>query len=172
MDIEDTDFTWIEDFHNREKEYDKFYKAVPQQVTGYLLFIDRKGEVKKFEALRINLANNGVLLRDILLKLIARGKQKKKYIYQGLLKYNITIAPENIEKLVTGKIADNEYLTYTQDIEDIKFNDTIEMFQNLNNVVLLFREKSLNLISLNKTKRNYREGFSKTRKIPTKTKHT
>ena len=172
MDIEDDNFDWIEEFNRREKDYDKFYKTLTSDVLVYLLFIDRSGEVNKFEALHIKLDNNGILTRDSLLKLVEKGKQNKKYNFQGMLKYNITIDPENVEKLLKDRISGDEYLTYTKNIEDTKFNDTIEMFQNLNNVILLFREKLINIVPMNKTKRNYKGCLSKTRKIPTKHKHT
>ena len=86
-------------------------------------------EVNKFEALHIKLDNNGILTRDSLLKLVEKGKQNKKYNFQGMLKYNITNDPENVEKLLKDRISGDEYLTYTKNIEDTKFNDTIEMFQ-------------------------------------------
>ena len=120
--------------------------------------------MNKFEALHIKLDNNGILTRDSLLKLVEKGKQNKKYNFQGMLKYNITIDPENVEKLLKDRISGDEYLTYTKNIEDTKFNDTIEMFQNLNNLILLFREKLINIVPMIKQNEIIKDVYRKLEK--------
>ena len=172
MDMEDNSFDWIEEYKKRENEYDKFYKSKQKKLAVYLFFIDKGSNINNIEALCIHLNDKGILSKDKLLRLIERGKQGKKYIFQKLLKYNVTVSPEEIDKLILDKIPSDEYFSHSTSIEDVYINDTIEKFHSLNNVILLFREKLRNYSSLNKTKRNRKNVFSKTRKIPTKNKHT
>lgn len=169
--IEIQDYLWIDNFNKREKEYNKYYKNKQKKIIVYFLFIDKTDTVEYFLAKKIPL-DNGILSRDKLVSLINNHKNRKKHIFYKLLKYNVTIDPENIDKLVQQKIDNSEFLTEEKSIQDIIVKDTIEMLQSTNAIFLIYKEKKpINCIS-NKTRRHHKKNISKTRKMPTNSKNT
>jgi len=164
-------YLWIDNFNKREKEYDKYYKSKPKKIILYFLFIDKTDNVEYFLSKQI-LLDNGILTKNKLVSLINNHKNKKKYVFYKLLKYNVTVNPENINKLFNKNIDKNEFLTEEKGVHDIIVNDTIEMLHSANAVFLIYKEKKQINFTSNKTRRHYKKNISKTRKMPTNIKHT
>ena len=167
----------IDNYDRIEKYYDIFYKNVVETVKVYYIYIE-EGEITSVKK-DILILNNGVLEKDLLRLLIEqKSKDKmlnKKYDLLSILKFNIDIEQEDIEKLLDDKhlinkvdILNNRYfqiLDNTLDIKFnkiIKFNDTIDLFQDVNSLYFLFKEKKIKIIK--KTLKNkYKKSKAKTR---------
>ena len=165
------EYSWIDNFNKREKEYDKYYKSTPEKITLFFLFIDKNNNVEYFLAKKIFL-DNGVLTKNNIISLINSHKDKKKYFFYKLLKYNLTIDPENIDKLNKKTIDHQDFLTSEKGIQDIIVKDTIEMLHSINAIFLIYKEKKDLHKTANKTRRHHRNIICKRRKMPTNNKHT
>ena len=73
-----------------------------------------------------------------------------------ILKYNFDLAPQDVEHFLSSTNIPS-YLSVIKNIDAIPLNKTIEMFQDLNDILILFYEKPESN-SKNGTKRVY---FSK-----------
>ena len=168
---ESEDYLWIDNFNKREREYDKYYKNKPKNIVLYFLFIDKTDTVEYYLSKQI-LLDNGILSKNKLVSLINNNKSKKKYVFDKILKYNVTVNPENIDKLVKKTIDKKEFLTEEKGIQDIIVKDTIEMLQSANALFLIYKEKKTGTNACNKTRRHYKKITCKTRKMPTNSKNT
>jgi hypothetical protein len=76
----------------------------------------------------------------------------KKYRLISMIKWNITIEPDEIsDYLRNNKSLD--YITNIRNLDTITFDDSINLFQNMNSLYLVFHEK-WKLLE-NKTKKIY-----------------
>lgn len=66
---------------------------------------------------------------------------KKRYTLLSLLKYNITLEPLDITHFLKNTNS-YTYLNSIKNIDAIHFEKTINMFQDLNELVMIFYEKS------------------------------
>jgi hypothetical protein len=70
-----------------------------------------------------------------------------------ILKYNFDLAPPDVEHFLSSTNTPS-YLSVIKNIDAIPLNKTIEMFQDLNDILILFYEKPESK-SKNGTKRVY-----------------
>jgi hypothetical protein len=88
---------------------------------------------------------------------------ERRYSLLSILKYNITLEPDEIKNFIYSNEQANEYnfLKPVNNIDAISFEKTINMFQDLNELVFVYYEKlkeskeSNKLNSNNSTKRIY-----------------
>ena len=164
----DLDDAWIEDFKNIEKKYDKYYKSIPRKITCYIIFINKEKEVSHLLANTELLDDNGFFSKERLIALINKYKKNKQYKFSKLLKYNITVDPIDISTINNGL-----YMTHINTIQNIKYNETIQMLQSINSLFVLYQETEYFCHDKSKkTKRRSRKHINKTRKMPCKLKHT
>lgn len=167
---EELDYSWIEAYKKIERKYDKFYQSSPRKITVYNIFVNKAKEVEKSIPTKLILDSNSVIDKNSLLSVIEKNKNNKKYSLQKILKYNITLEPQDIQNLTLNKIDISEYLYKINNIEHIKFLNTIEMFQDLNSLFLIYSERSKKSpVNTNKTRKKKnilcKELRSKTHKI-------
>ena len=170
---EEIDYSWIDNYNNIEKKYDKFYKTEPTKIRVFSIFLDKNIEAVSVLSEKVLLDEKCILKKNNLLKIIEKNKQNKKYSLYKMFKYNIIIDPLNINKIITDKINDSEYMNKVDTISDIKFYNTIKMFHTINSLFLVFNERVCKSnTQLNKTKRSYKNKRYKTQKLPSRNKHT
>ena len=69
----------------------------------------------------------------------------KKYSLLSILKFNITLKPQEIKNfLKSNNLIDflDDFLTPIKNIDAITFEKTINMFQDLNDILFIFYEKT------------------------------
>ena len=98
-----------------------------------------------------------------------RNDENIKYKLLSLFSYNITLDPAEIIDYINNK--ENNYLSMHKRIENIMFNDTIKMFQDLNSIFLIFYEIPIKLNNNNNTKKVYIHPSTTNRKTHRKTHH-
>ena len=147
----DLDCSWINNFDNTQGSYLKFYKEIPQKIKVYIFYVNKENIVDCKKKIKIKLNKEGILKKEILSMIIQKTK-KSLYILKNILKYNFTTDPENINKFITS----NEKVTlvnYVNNIQDIKYNNTIKIAQSLNALYLIYKHKEK---TKNNTKKVYK----------------
>jgi hypothetical protein len=84
----------------------------------------------------------------------------KKYSLLSILKYNIVLEPDDIKIYLNSRNV-NPYLYVVKNIDAITFNKSIHMFHDLNDLILIFYEKSA-VHAANNTKKIYLNANKKT----------
>lgn len=136
----DTD--WIDDFNNKEKQYNPFYPKKVTNVRIVFLYINEKNELvysKKF----IHPVKNEIISNDKLMNLL-----KKNIIYNNrsfyptyLFRYNMNIRPENINQF----IHEPQRFTFLKQVNymrEIPWEKTIDFFQSLNRLYIFMKNRS------------------------------
>ena len=163
------DIGWIEEFEKDEELYKDFYKDRIETVPIVVLYIDKKNHLFYIKKDRVIVQNNTLekkqlvqLMREYMLH------NEKKYRPISILKWNINMEPEEVPVYLkdTSKF---DFLTVEKKIDNITFDDTINLFHNVNGLYIVFHEswKSFN----NKTKKIYIKG-KKLKLRKTKSKRT
>jgi hypothetical protein len=65
-----------------------------------------------------------------------------RYGLLSILKYNINLDPAQVKSFVTTRQYEETFLTTIKNIDAITWDMTISMFQDLNEVIFFFYEKS------------------------------
>jgi hypothetical protein len=76
----------------------------------------------------------------------------KQYLILSILKYNIDLEPIDVRDFLLNPTG-NSFLSPVNTVHSIPLNKTISMFQDLNNLMILFREADISLAVAKKTKR-------------------
>jgi len=130
------DTTWIEEYKKTEKKYKTFYKAQVKTITIYFYYINTENELYKIKKEKCKIEQN-TITRDVLLYKIKKNAidNNIKYKFHSILKYNNTsndAANNSVETSIINNIVK---------INNITFEDTIELLQDLNAINIVFKEK-------------------------------
>jgi hypothetical protein len=155
------DTSWIKQFKNEEHNYNDFYKEPITSIMVYMLYIKDK-ELIHIDTNRC-LLENGNFNRERIISLIKHYEIREiKYKLTGLLRYNIDLNPEEIHDFINEEISNDRFITFEKYLNNIHYNDSIHMFQDLNALYFTFeassphinQTKKITLNNNNKTKRN------------------
>ena len=143
----------IDEFEQDDELYKDFYKDTIEQVNLFILYVDNNNDLFHIKKDTATL-KDGKLEKSDLKNLIKQYiiYEKKKYRLISMLKWNINIDPDEI----------SNYLKE----DNITFDDSINLFHNLNSLYLVFHER-WKLLE-NKTKKIYLNKKLKMRKTRSK----
>jgi len=174
MDIEDLDTDWIEEFNKNDEEFKNYYCEDLSFIKVHYIYINSSNEISVLKEEKLLLKTPSTLYKEELLHIIKNNcfMNGQKYSLLGILKYNIDIDPSNLKHLLkyTNKQdINNPFLTSVKNIDTIKFEKSITMFHDINEIFVLFHQ----LICIPKNKKtdphsNYTKKiyiYSKTNKI-------
>jgi hypothetical protein len=149
----DLDTTIIDEFEKDDELYNDFYKDKIEQINLYILYVDNNNDLFHIKKDTATL-NNGKLEKDDLKNLIRQyiKYQNKKYRLISLLKWNITIEPEEMSDYLRNE-KKFDFIKSIRNINSVEFEDSINLFHNLNSLYLVFHER-WKLLE-NKTKKVY-----------------
>jgi hypothetical protein len=147
------DTTFIDEFEKDDNLYIDFYKDQIEQIELYILYVDNNNDLFHIKKDTATL-NNGKLEKADLKNLIKQyiNYQNKKYRLISLLKWNITIEPEEISNYLKND-KEFDFIKSIRNINSVEFEDSINLFHNLNSLYLVFHER-WKLLE-NKTKKIY-----------------
>lgn len=161
MDLEynNLDDDWIDKFDNTDKLYKDFYKDDLYYINLRTIYINRENEIDKLNQESFLLSKPNVITNEEIIEILKKKSidNDKRYTLLSILKYNIVLEPDDI-KFYLNNINKDEYLSVIKNIDTIIFNKSINMFHDLNDLILIFYEKSLELKkpdTSNTTKRIY-----------------
>jgi hypothetical protein len=160
--FEDTvlDDEWIQHFDSTDKLYKDFYKDNLYYINVTLVYINNANEMEKIKQESFLLTKTNQLLYEEMVDIIKKSSfhNKKRYSLLSILKYNFHIEPEDLKYYMCNKLDEN-FLSIVRNIDTVVFEKTINMFHDLNDLILVFYEKEEPLNKLqtsnNTTKKVY-----------------
>ena len=150
MDIELND-EWIKNFEDTDKLYQEFYKDELWYINLKILYINRDNEIDMIKTETFIMTKPNYISREDILQILKRFSvvNDRGYSLLSILKYNITLEPENVKDFLYSCEYDSNFLNVVKNIDAIAFEKTINMFQDLNDLIFIFYEKSNQLKTLN-----------------------
>jgi len=149
------DTSWIDDFKKTERIYNEFYKEPVKSINIYLMYVNKENELEHIHSDKCLLNENGLLKREIIISFIKRYQLLFSIHYKllSLLKYNIDLEPTDIKDFTLEDVtlSNKRFMHSEKYLEDIHYNDSIHMFQDLNALFFLFYEEKP--ATMNNTKR-------------------
>jgi hypothetical protein len=141
------DDTWINNFEAIDKLYSKFYKDDVYHIKIDYIYINNKNEINKIKEEFFFMQTPNIISKEEIIAIIKKNSldDGARYSLLSLLKYNININPEEVGSFLNSK-SDNNYnfITNIKNIDQIFFDRTINMYHELNNLFVIYYEKSEN----------------------------
>lgn len=170
MEIEynNLDDEWINDFEKTDKLYKDFYKDDLYYVNLKIIYINRDNEIDKIRLESFLMSKKNIITHEEVLEILKKNStdNDKMYTLLSMLRYNINLEPYEIENYLKNE--DNkEYLTVIKNIDTITFEKSINMFHDINDLILIFYEKSKEIKKKdpnNSTKKIYLRNLNENRK--------
>lgn len=153
MDNIDFDSEWIKDYEEKENEYKKFYKEEVNIIDAIFIYINDDNEIYNVKNFKEYIANSQINYERII-EIIKNYQTNMdiKHKLMGLLNYKIDIDPENIKQLFNYNI--NPGTLYSiKNINNINFDKTINLLQDLNSLIFIFKVKNSDKNNKNTTTR-------------------
>jgi hypothetical protein len=142
--IDNLDDSWLKEFDLSEKDYKNFYAEDITIIPIHLIYIS-DNSIEKIKKETIILKTPGILQREELLSIIKHNMLSNniKYSLSSILKFNINLEPANLKSFLRtrDKSIGNMFLQPVKHIDNIKFDKTITMFHDINDIFILFKEK-------------------------------
>ena len=158
------DTKWLDNFEEEDKKYEQFYKEDVQNIKLHYIYVNKNNEIEEIVKDIINLSLNNCISREELVGILKKTSyyNNKRYTVLSILKYNIDIEPNDISHFLMNQYEDdstnnnnsinNIFLSQVRNIDTIILNKTVLAFQDLNDIIIIFYEKSN---KLNQTKKIY-----------------
>jgi hypothetical protein len=148
MEEEILDTNWIDSIEEIENDNDIFYKEKINEITLIFLYINNN-EVEYTKKDYLKLKTPGVLSKENLINIIHKNKINNsiKYSLNSILKFNITIEPENIKNFVIEPDTSQQnelFFSKIKTVDDINWEDSINMFEHLNTLFFIYNLKKPN----------------------------
>jgi hypothetical protein len=162
------DDDWICEFEKTDKLYEDFYKDNLYYVNLRVIYVNRENEIDKIKHESFLLNNKNKISQEEILGILKKNSidNDRKYSLLSILRYNIVLEPDDIKNYLVNN-NNPEYLSIIKNIDDIMFDKSITMFHDLNDLILIFYEKSTELIkhnSTNNTKKIYLRSLNTNKK--------
>jgi hypothetical protein len=150
----DIDTSWITEFEKVDRDYSSFYKEDVATIQLQFVYINKNNEVETTKQDTYLLEQVNIISQEEVLDIIHRHSlfHGKQYLILSILKYNIDLEPIDVRDFLLNPTG-NSFLSPVNTVHSIPLNKTISMFQDLNNLTILFREADISLAVAKKTKR-------------------
>lgn len=138
------DTTWVTALKQEQYNYRDFYTEPVSTLTLCCCYVNHQAELETFKTEQVLLRNNGVVSREELIRLIQR-HQWPTYKLLALLRYNVNLNADEVSDFIHRVDLDSyagRFLTSEKGLNDIPFPNTISIFNDLNTLFLIFREKN------------------------------
>lgn len=141
---DELDNDWIDEFKKKEESYNDFYKEKVEHIKLFFLYTGSTNVLETIKKDSIVLDKDGILKKDIIIALIKHNQlyNSIKYKLLSLIRFNIDIEPDEINNFVYKDNTDiNKFITSEKYLNDIKYSNTISIFQDLNCLYFIFYEE-------------------------------
>ena len=149
MDLEydNLDDDWINKFEEIDNLYKDFYKEDLYYVNLQIIYINRENEIDKLKQESFLMSKPNYISNEEMLEILKKNAidNNKRYSLLSILKYNINLEPDEIKYYLNNRENNNNYLSVLKNIDAVSFEKSINMFHDLNDLILIFYEKSLEL---------------------------
>ena len=166
LDDDELDESWINEIEEEDKLYNSFYKEPNEIIKIFYIYIDNTNKIYYIKKSHIEL-DNSILKKLSLIYLLKKHRyhNNKKHNIISILQYNINLDPQDLG-LYLKKEENYIFLSSKSSIMEIKWNDTINLFKDLNSLYILFYESN------NRKKNNTKKIIIKRKKRKLKFKKT
>lgn len=125
--------------------YKDFYVDDVHYIPISIIYVNVLHEIVKLKQETILMSCPNIITRAEILDIIKKYSidNTLHYVLQSILKYNICVEPENISQFIKTHGENIDYLNIIPKCDDIYFNKTIHMFQDLNELIFIFYEKRI-----------------------------
>jgi hypothetical protein len=142
---------WVVNFEKKDKFYRDFYKDDIYYSNIHTIYINRDQEIIQIKEESFLLSTPNIITREEMIGILKHKSVNdiKQYKLLSILKYNITLDPEDVSKYVNCNEDDllaYDYLEDVKHIDEIRFAKSITMFQDLTDLYFIFYEKSNELV--------------------------
>ena len=165
LELEDKqlDSKWIEDFEIQDKKYESFYTEDINHINFHCIYVNRNNDIEKIKEEKLLMKTPNYISRDEMIGILKKNSiiNNKRYIVLSIVKYNINLEPSDIHFfLKPSKNLDSTFLTSVKNIDAIPLERSISMFQDLNDIFIIFSETAekstkIDTKTLNNTRRVY-----------------
>lgn len=159
--IDDLDMSWIEQFDKMENEYKDYYSEEIPFIIVHSIYLNERKEIIKVKEDKILLKTHGIMNKYELMTIIKQNScfNQNKYSLTSIVKFNLNLEPENLKTFIKNNDPHigNSFLQSVKNIDSIKFDKTISMFQDLNDLIIIFKIRDMNTDNTNKktTKKHF-----------------
>lgn len=172
------DDDWITHFEKSDKIYKDFYKDDVYFLNIHFVYVNKTNEIDFVKEESFLMSEKNYIKRDELIRILKHNMivDNTKYSLLSVLRYNVTMEPDEILPFLKSEGYNENFLFAIKNIDDIKFEKTINTFQDLNDLMLIFYEKenpktknannmtkkiylSRNVRSFSKHKKTIRNGY-------------
>jgi hypothetical protein len=138
---------WINNFERTDKLYQDFYKDNLYYVNLKFIYINRENEIDKIKQEKFLMSRSNYISREEIIQILKESSidNVKRYSLLSILKYNILLDADEVNKYLLLDAEERNYLKIIKNIDAITFDKTISMFHDLNDLILVFYEKSTEL---------------------------
>jgi len=146
FECEKLDDEWIRIFEKNDKLYQDFYKDDLYYTNLQIIYLNRLNEIDKIKQESFLMTKPNYISREEILQILNKNSidNERTYKLLSILKYNVTLDAEDITDFLKTDSNDT-FLSVIQNIDAISFDKTINMLQDLNDLILIFYEKSSEL---------------------------
>ena len=140
-DENDFDADWINEFEKVDKDYASFYLEDLSYVKITIIYINNNNELEKIKEEKLLLRKPNNISREEIIGILKRNnvKDNKTFTIMTMLKYNFDLEPTEVRNFLLNNDCP-DYLSVVKDVDEIVWNRTISMFQDLNNLFIIFYE--------------------------------
>jgi len=142
------DDDWITNFEKIDELYKDFYKDDLYYINLKLIYVNRESEIEKIKQESFLMSKPSFITREEMLQILKRSTQEnntRKYSLLSILSYNNTLEADDVENFIIQPFEERSFLKVIKNIDELKFEKTISMFQDLNDLIFIFYEKSQEL---------------------------
>jgi hypothetical protein len=138
---------WINNFEKTDKLYQDFYKDDLYYVNLKFVYVNRENEIEKINQESFLMSTPNYISREEIIQILKGSAidNNKRYSLLSILKYNILLDADEIKKFLLYSNEERTYLNIVKNIDSISFEKSISMFQDLNDLIFVFYEKSTEL---------------------------
>lgn len=149
----DLDTDWIEEFESLDNKYKMFYKENINNIKFKYVYVNKDNNIEKIKEEILLLKQINLISREEMIEIIKKKCSfiDKTFSVLSILKYNFDVEPSDINHYM--KENETSLLTLIKNIDNIPLNKTIQMFQDLNEIIIIFYEKINHEKNLNLTKK-------------------
>jgi hypothetical protein len=163
------DDEWINNFEETDRLYQDFYKEDLYYINLKFLYVNRNNEIEKIKHESFLMSKPNYISREEILQILKKSVSDDDRMYSllSILKYNITLDAEDIKNFVLRPNEASDFLKVIKNIDAIPLEKTINMMHDLNDIILIFYEKSTEIKEVNhntSTKKVYFSSLSSNKK--------
>jgi len=144
LEYNNLDDEWIHKFDEVDNLYKDFYKEDLYYVTLKIIYINRDNQMEKIKQQSYLMSKPNTILNEEIIEILKNNSidNNKRYRLLSILKYNITLEPEEVNNYINYPGENDHYLSTIRYIDTITFEKSIHMFHDLNDLIIVFYERS------------------------------